>query len=170
MIAQRHFFVFSAIHPQDISRKDVKAIDAIKDMLKMTHLALLDNADAATLKGFDDTTFTFDPENKHFQDDTETAAFRKSNKTSTTIFVGRNILEFKDRSQEFTYHKATFRGGDSPLLFVGLHEYGHIYGRRLTHGQLRTGKELFANDFTKQYFPERVIGYRARRRHISFPD
>lgn len=69
---------------------------------------------------------------------------------------------------EFEYHGTTIRGGDTGLLFVGLHEFGHVVGRPNAKKWTKTQKEIWANDFAKKYYPRKLMGTDVDRSHIDF--
>ncbi len=105
------------------------------------------------IASFNATTFIYDPNMPQFRNP-QIRAFRFSGEDSSELFFAPSYSELTDRSKQFPYHGITFAGGDSGLLFVGLHEMGHV-ATRFVPG---IDREEIAHDFARLLFPTRLPG------------
>ncbi|WP_041405877.1 hypothetical protein [Shewanella denitrificans] len=66
------------------------------------------------------------------------------------------------------FPRSVIRGGDTGLLFVGLHEFGHVVGRQYSNIWDADKKERFANSFAKKHYPRRLSGTDVNKKDIKF--
>lgn len=161
------FVIKSNYRGKDITGSDEEAIDATKRMVKLTTKAVNRSEDKKLIAEWNNTEFIYDPHHPTFSKK-DVAAFRVANEVSTTIYVGRNILTAANSEMVFEYHGTTIRGGDTGLLFVGLHEFGHVVGRANAKVWGKDKKEIWANAFAEKYYPRTLIGTSVNRNDIDF--
>jgi hypothetical protein len=147
---------------------DKKGFDLTERMVDMTKKAIEKSGDETLINEMNNTEFVYDPNNKVFENNPDVAAFRLANENSTTIYVGRKLIDVSEPNLTFPYHGTTIRGGDTGLLFVGLHEFGHVVGRQYANIWAADKKERFANSFAKKHYPRRLSGTNVNRKDIKF--
>jgi len=162
------FKVSTTIDKEKADDIDIKGLDITNRMVNMTERVIERSGDEALQEDMNNTEFIYDPTHKVFEKYPDVAAFRFANETSTTIYVGRKIVEVSDPNIRFPYHGTIIRGGDTGLLFVGLHEFGHVVGRQNAKKWTSERKELFANSFAKKHYPRRLSRTKVNRKDIKF--
>lgn len=162
------FKVSTTIDRENASDIDQQGLELTERMVDMTKRAIEKSGDEDLIEEMNNTEFIYDPTHKVFEKNPDVAAFRYANEESTTIYVGRKLVDVNDPDLRFPYHGTTIRGGDTGLLFVGLHEFGHVVGRQYAKQWSSSKKERFANSFAKKHYPRRLSGTKVNRRDIKF--
>jgi len=162
------FKVSTTIDRENASDTDKKGLELTERMVSMTKRAIEKSGDEELIEEMNNAEFIYDPTHKVFEKNPDVAAFRYANEKSTTVYVGRKLIDVSDPNLTFPYHGTTIRGGDTGLLFVGLHEFGHVVGRQYAKKWSSTKKERFANSFAKKHYPRRLSGTKVRRKDIKF--
>jgi RHS repeat-associated protein len=130
--------------PQKPTQQEQERIDRINKAIERARQRVEKAGTPEQVERWNNTTWRWDPNNLEFVKDPSIAAFVRPSDPNT-IHVGSRLAEFADTSMTFTYQNARFHGGDNAMLFVVLHEFGHV----ATQGQGSPGvaREELANKF-----------------------
>ena len=142
------------VNPLD--RSNVGPINVLHRLVDLTNEDILQKGTDAQKALYSLVKWLYAPDRQDFKDDPKMAAYRDPQDSPNTIYVGRMIASYADTEHGYNYAGATFnRGGDSALLFVGLHEFGHV-SLATSGGDLKVSadREIDANRFLISVDPQ----------------